>query len=129
MVEHWIVEADGLEMRYHTHAEGPNQAITNWFADLREEEISLDGGLVVYDNNHTEEYISAIAFAAIRRKLISNGAFYKVLNDAGMDIDEPTYELLKANKGNLGVLRRTENGLFQKIQEEREADEDEWNNW
>jgi hypothetical protein len=128
-MEHWIVEADELDMRYHTLAEGPDQAITNWFADLREEEININGGLIVYDNDNTEEYISSIAFAAIRRRLISNKAFYKVLNDIGIDVDDDTYLLLKANKGTQGVFRRTESGLFQKIEEEREKDEDEWNNW
>jgi hypothetical protein len=128
MLDHWIVEADDLDARYHTLAEDPNQAVTHWFADLDEEEINLSGGLVVYDNDNTEEHIASIAFAAIRRKLISNASFYKVLNDIGLDIDNPTYELLKANKGTRGIFQRTESGLFRKIEEERDKDaEDEWN--
>ena len=128
MLDHWIVEADNLEMRYHTLAENPNQAVTHWFADLEEEEINLSGGLVVYDNDNTEEHIASIAFAAIRRKLISNGAFYKVLNDIGLDIDDDTCELLRANKGTQGIFRRTKSGLFRKIEEERDEDAaDEWN--
>jgi len=130
MLDHWIVEADDLDARYHTLAENPNQAVTHWFADLQEEEINLGGGLVVYDNDKTEEYIASIAFAAIRRNLISNRAFYKVLNDKGLDIDNDTCELLRANKGKQGIFRPTKSGFFRKIEEEWEDDtEDEWNNW
>jgi hypothetical protein len=130
MLDHWIVEADDLDMRYHTLAESPNDAVTNWFEDLDEEEINLNGGLFIYDNDDTEEHLMSIAFAAIRRKLISNGAFYKIINNIGLDVDNPTYELLKANKGTQGIFRETESGFFRKIKEESDEDaEDEWNNF
>jgi len=129
MVDHWIVEADGLEARYHTLASNPDQAVTNWFEDLEDEEINMSAGLFVYDADETEEYIMSIAFAAIRRKLISNKTFYKVLNDIGLDIDSPTYELLKANKGTEGLFRQTKNGFFRKPSEEEWNGEEDGNDW
>ena len=127
MIDHWIVEADTLNLRYHTLAENPEQAISNWFEDLESEEIPMEGGLIVSDADDTEEHLRSIAFEALRRNLISNSTFYKVVNDRGIDVDNTTCELLRKNKGVRGVFQEIENGFFRKFEEEEE--DDEWNDW
>jgi hypothetical protein len=136
MIDHWIVEADALDLIYHTLAEDPDQAITHWFADLQKEEIDISGGLIISDGDDTEEHLRSIAFEALRRKLISNSSFYKVVNDRGIDIDSATCDLLRANKGEPGIFRMTDKGYFRKTAERQQQefegfddDDDEWNNW